>query len=231
MSPARGVFRPTIYPQAINRQAVIPYGLTVEEVVAAMNDVYDLLFAVNEALVSKGYERIEEIMLGNSYSGLISELTVKALAKHSRTLTRNLKIGGHPDLIPVDLYPGNAVLHGDEGIEVKTSLQAGGWQGHNPERAWIMVFQYAVDVETEPMTERMPFQFVRVMLARLDQNDWSFSGRTGTSRRTPTASIRKSGTDKLDTNPLYTIPGYSRRRMISRIPKEVEAIEERADLI
>lgn len=144
-------------------------------------------------------------MLGNSFSGLMSELIVKALPKYSRTLARNAKVGGHPDLIPVGEYSGNSVLSGDEGIEVKASIQASGWQGHNPEAGWIMIWQYTKDETTEPIKDRNPSQFRRVLIARLEKEDWSFSGRKGQSRRTPTASILKSGTQKLLSRAVYEL--------------------------
>jgi len=128
----------------------LPYGLTIKAIKAAMEDVYETLYTINNGLVAKGLERLEETLLGNSFSGLLSELAVKGLARHSKTLARNIKVGGHPDLIPKRKYPNDSVLRG-EGIEVKTSIQTGGWQGHNPEASWIMIFQYSMDKTTQPM--------------------------------------------------------------------------------
>ena len=204
--------RPALYEQGFDSAIALPYGLTLGEVQAAMEDVYDLLNALNRAAVSKGVDRLEELMLGNTFSGFISELAVKSISNHSESLTRNLKIGGHPDLIPVDAYPENAVLRGDRGIEVKVSRHRSGWQGHNPEECWVMVFQYAIDTITSPPQERAPFEFERVMIARLNRDDWSFSGRSGESRRTPTASILKRGTDKLHANALYQRPSVFGRQ-------------------
>ena len=195
-----------MYEQGFDSAIRLPYGLTLGEVRAAMEDVYDLLNALNRAAVSKGMERLEELMLGNTFSGFISELMVKSISNHSESLTRNVKIGGHPDLIPVNAYSEDAVLRGDRGIEVKVSRHSSGWQGHNPEECWVMVCQYGIDTATSPPQERAPFEFERVMIARLRRDDWSFSGRRGESRRTPTASILKPGTDKLHANALYQRP-------------------------
>ena len=41
-----------------------------------------------------------------------------------------------------------------------------------------------------------PFRFIKVVGALLTQNDWSFSGRSATSRRTITASVTRSGYQK-----------------------------------
>lgn len=91
---------------------------------------------------------------------------------------------------------------------MKASRNKGGWQGHNVESGWIMIFQYQVDLEGQPVEEREPTKFVRVLIAQLSEDDWSFSGRRGALRRTPTASILRSGAQKLLANPLYLDPTY-----------------------
>jgi hypothetical protein len=42
--------------------------------------------------------------------------------------------------------------------------------------------------------------------ARLDKEDWSFSGRSESSRRTITASVTKSGYEKMMANWIYRAP-------------------------
>jgi hypothetical protein len=146
---------------------------------------------------------LEELLLGNSLSGIISEFLVKNIARASATLEANLKVGGHPDLFPQGHYTSNLVLKGDEGIEMKASIQKGGWQGH--EDCWLMVFRYAVGAQHN--NEAVPLTFVEILCAYLTKADWSFSGRTGASRRTPTASITTTGVEKLRENFLYRVPG------------------------
>jgi hypothetical protein len=197
-----------IQEEYVNPNAWLPYGLTVSEVIRAMQSTYDFLHDVNTFLVSRGYSRFEEMLLGNSFAGLLSEVVVKNLGDASQTLTPNLKVGGFPDLIRLDQYPGNAVLRADEGIEVKSSRQSGGWQGHNPEAGWYLIFRYQIDVETEPVQDRLATHFVQILAAQLGQSDWSFSGRVGQSRRTITASITKEGMHKLRSNPVYQHPGF-----------------------
>jgi hypothetical protein len=51
--------------------------------------------------------------------------------------------------------------------------------------------------------DRAPTTIDRVAVAELEETDWTFSGRTGTSRRTPTASINKVGRAKLDAGTIY----------------------------
>ena len=110
----------------------------------AVAETYRLFHGLNNFLLSNGFRPLEELLLGNSFSGIISEFLVKNIARASQTLEANMKIGGHPDLLPKGYYTSNSVLKGDEGIEVKSSIQPRGWQGHNPETCWLMIFRYAI---------------------------------------------------------------------------------------
>ena len=205
--------RPTqLDPRYVNHHASLPYGLRVDEVEKAVAETYRLLHGLNDYLVEAGFHSLEDLLLGNSLSGIISEFLVKNVARASMTLEANLKVGGHPDLLPKGQYSSNLVLKGDEGIEVKSSIQKGGWQGHNPEDCWLMVFRYRVG-EQEYGVE-LPLTFIEILCAKVEQSDWSFSGREGSSRRTPTASITASGVEKLRRNFLYRIPkvGVGRHR-------------------
>jgi hypothetical protein len=68
-----------------------------------------------------------------------------------------------------------------------------------------MIFRYALGKQEDGTI--WPITFTEILCARLLKKDWSFSGRKGPSRRTPTASITSSGVEKLRTNFLYRIPG------------------------
>ena len=201
-------------PRYINRSVVLPYGLLVDEVADAVAETYRLFHGLNDFLTRNEFRPLEELLLGNSLSGIISEFLVKNIARVSTTLEVNLKIGGHPDLLPKGHYSSNFVLKGDEGIEVKASIHKGGWQGHNPEDVWLMIFRYAIGRQAAGAV--VPLTFVEILCARLDRSDWSFSGRIGASRRTPTASITARGVEKLRSNYLYRIPdvGVGRHRLI-----------------
>ena len=46
-----------------------------------------------------------------------------------------------------------------------------GWQGHNPETGWLMVFRY------EAANQAKPTQFVQILAAKLSLRDWSLAER------------------------------------------------------
>jgi hypothetical protein len=173
----RFIQRPIVLEEHFNDGAVLPYGLTVAEVKQAMHGTYDFFHAINPLLVERGYGRLEDILLGNSFAGVLSETLVKNLSDASHTLTRNRKVGGHPDLILSGRYPGDAVLRGEDGIEVKASKTKGGWQGHNPEKGWVVIFRYIVDTLTEPVEDRHPTEFVEVLAAELETDDYRLDQR------------------------------------------------------
>jgi len=201
-------------PRYVNEEVELPYELKVSEVEDAVRETYRLFHGLNGYLARSGFHPIEELLLGNSISGIVSEFLVKNIARCSDAVVANLKVGGHPDLLPKGYYSSNLVLAGEDGIDVKSSVQKGGWQGHNPENGWVMVFRYAVGKQRDGTT--LPLTFVEILCANLTKSDWSFSGRKGTSRRTPTASITRSGVEKLRSNFLYRLPGagVGRHRLV-----------------
>jgi hypothetical protein len=130
---------------------------------------------------------------------------VKSIAKVCPFLIANEKIGGYPDLLPTGSYSSAFVLKGEQGIEVRASIQKGGWQGHNPEQGWGMIFRYAVGRQDDGSA--MPLTFIEILCSQLSADDWSFSGREGASRRTPTAPITASGVERLRSDFIYRVPG------------------------
>ncbi len=103
------------------RYVVLPYALKVKEIEQAVAETYRLFHGLNDFLENSGFRPLEELLLGNSLSGMISEFLVKNIARAAETLEAN------PDLLPKGHYASNLVLKGDEGIEIKSSIRRGGW--------------------------------------------------------------------------------------------------------
>src|SRR5207249_1690188 len=138
-----------------------------------------------------------------TFSGLVSEVVVRNIAKYSRSVVRNRYVGGHPDLIPANHRGGDNQLRCDEGIEVKTSRQSGGWQGHNPETGWLMVFRYELGTD-----KNSPTRFVEILAANLEIEDWSLAERGQQSSRTRMCSINARGVEQQRANALYRDPEH-----------------------
>jgi len=191
-----------------NPNAVIPYGCTVEHIRTTMNDFLNFLGFINLQLNGKGIPRLECFLMPANFSSIVGEFMCVTIPKHCPTLVKNRYHNGHPDLLPRDTYPGNSELHAEEGIEIKGSRYLRGWQGHNAEDAWLMVFVFEANrvTDADKGIAPMPFRFLKVVGAQLTEDDWQFSGRSATSRRTITASVKRSGFDKMEANWIYRTP-------------------------
>lgn len=188
-----------------NADAALPYGFRVRDVSRSMFAFQDFLKTINTELNSKGMSRIECILPPASFSSMVGEFAVKNISENSVALVKNSYHNGHPDLLPINMYSGNSILRGEEGIEIKASRNDRNWQGHNPESSWVLVFVFD---SNKPLDEvkgapSKPFRFRTVAGARLEESDWNYSGRSNSSRRTITATINSSGREKIMRNWIY----------------------------
>lgn len=191
-----------------NPNAKLPYGLEIDHIYSGMKEFLDFLGFVNQQLDTKKIPRLEDMLMPANFSSVVGEFLCTAIPKYCKGLARNQYHNGHPDLIPADRFPNNAVQHTKEGIEVKASRYESGWQGHNPEDVWLMVFVFESNGPRDKGRgiKRKPFRFLKVVGARLKKRDWLFAGRSETSRRTITASVTKSGFTKMEANWIYKAP-------------------------
>lgn len=190
---------------AFNRACKLPHGLTTAHLATAMGEFLDFLGFVNAQLRTKDIARFETLLMPANFSSMVGEFMVAGIAKHSGVLVKNRYHNGHPDLVPAGLYPGDAKQYGDHGIEVKASRYDKGWQGHNPEASWLMVFVFESGRPTDVAkgVPPRPFSFKAVYGAQLTKEDWTFAGRSETSRRTITAAVNRTGYEKMVRNWLY----------------------------
>lgn len=191
-----------------NPHTELPFGLNTDQMFAAMTEFTDFLGFVNTQLNSKSIQRLETILMPANFSSMVGEFMGANIPKHCKTLVKNEYHNGHPDLIPAGMFPENAVQHSDQGIEIKASRYLKGWQGHNPEDTWLMVFMFDGNrpKDASQGTDPRPFRFLMVAGAMLAKEDWRFAGRSSTSRRTITASVTASGYEKMMANWIYRIP-------------------------
>jgi hypothetical protein len=193
-------------PAGFNPSAVLPYGLTTAHLAGAMTDFLDFLRFINTRLNDEKLPRLESIIMSANFSSLVGEFMNAGIPKYCKTLVKNKYHNGHPDMIPAGSFPGDSVQHANEGIEIKASRYVRGWQGHNAEDTWLMVFVYDSNRVKDGAENPRPFRFLEVLGARLVKHDWLFAGRSPTSRRTITASVKPSGYAKMNANWIYRLP-------------------------
>lgn len=183
----------------------------MDNVCSAMNEFIEFLSFINQQLNSKNLARLESMLMPANFSSMVGEFMGAGIPKYCKSVVKNQYHNGHPDMIPATRYPRDSVQHSDEGIEIKGSRYVRGWQGHNAEDAWLMVFCFdsSRPVDSSKGVAPKPFRFLQVVGARLKKSDWTFSGRSATSRRTITASVNGDGYKKMMANWIYKAPGLS----------------------
>lgn len=185
-----------------NPDTALPYELRIEDFKLAVQDVYDFFFDVNQGLVEKGLERLDDMLRPAIMSGVLSDMLTASLAKHARTLTVNTYFNGHPDLIVRGKYPNNGAKSGEHGVEIKTTRKAGGAvDTHGAREQWMCVFVYAVDNQTEPAIARAPLRFTEIYLGQVRIEDFRRNPRSELGTRT--ATLHAEGIAKLRRNWIY----------------------------
>jgi hypothetical protein len=165
----------------------------------------DFLEFINQQLHTKEMARLETFLMPANFSSIVGEFMNIGIPKQCASLIKNQYHNGHPDLIPKGMFPNDSVQHSVDGIEIKGSRHKSGWQGHNPEAVWLLVFHFDSNRSNDQQKQIPPKSFVfrGVYAAKLEKDDWNFSGRSATSRRTITASVNQSGLQKMKANWIY----------------------------
>ncbi|MBN4005529.1 hypothetical protein [Nostoc sp. LPT] len=108
------------------------------------DDFVEFLGFINQQLYSKEIERLEVMMMPANFSSMVGEFMISNIPKYCSKLVKKQYHNGHPDLIPAGMFPKNSAQHSHIGIEVKASRYQSGWQGHNPEDTWLLVFVFDI---------------------------------------------------------------------------------------
>ncbi len=196
-------------PARFNPDCTLPYGLEAGHICKAMGEFISFIGFINKQLYTKKMPRLESFLMPANFSSIVGEFMNSSIPKYCSSLVKNQYHNGHPDLIPTGKFPKNSVQHSKDGVEVKGSRHSSGWQGHNPESVWLMVFHFDSNTSNDVKDQIGPksFEFKGVYAAKLVVSDWTFSGRSDTSRRTITASVNRSGVDKMKENWVYESTG------------------------
>ena len=191
--------------EKFNSHCHLPYGVTTEHICLAMSEFINYLGFINTQLIERRMPKQESFLMPANFSSMVGEFMNMSIPKYCSTISKNTYHNGHPDLIPSGRFPNNSVQYASEGIEVKASRHLSGWQGHNPEAVWLMVFCFDSNTcnDVAKHIPEKPFKFLAVYAAKLEETDWNFSGRSETSRRTITASVTRTGLEKMKSNWIY----------------------------
>jgi len=198
------IAREAVHNEAFNKAAKLPFQLRLADFQLAMQDVYDFFFDVNELLLNRGLNRLDDMLRPAAMSGMISDMLTGAMAKHARVLVENKHFNGHPDLLVQGRYPNNCVASGVDGIEIKSTRKKGGAvDTHGAREQWMCVFVYEADHVTEPAMKRAPMRFGEVYLAYVVETDFRKNSRGDLGTRT--ATLDRAGIQKLRSNWIYRL--------------------------
>lgn len=185
-----------------------PYELRQGDFQLAMQDAYDFFGDVNRMLRGRKLQRLDDMLRPANMSGMISDMLTDSLAKHARALVNNNHHNGHPDLLTRGDYPGDAAESGKTGVEVKSTLRAGGAvDTHGARDQWMCVFVYSVDNETDPVDDRSPMTIREIYLAEVVESDFRLNARNSATG-TRTATLDREGLKKLRPNWVYLDPTW-----------------------
>lgn len=210
----------TVDRSGLNQDANLPFELRLSDFENGMQDVYDFFHDVNEMLLRKGLQRLDDMTRPAAMSGMISDMITASLARFSRSLVPNEYFNGHPDLVVRGRYANNAIASGEDGVEIKSTRKAGGAvDTHGAREQWMCVFVYEVDTETEPASAREPMRFTEVYLGHVVEDDFRSNARS-TEKGTRTATLHKDGIAKLRKSWVYRIESRVEKERAAKKPKK-----------
>ena len=104
-----------VNPNTFNSSAKLPYKLSTDHIRRAMESFISFLKVINKALHADQLDRLESILMPANFSSIVGEFVGAAIPKFCLDLVKNKYPNGHPDLIPVGLYPDNRIKVVDSG--------------------------------------------------------------------------------------------------------------------
>lgn len=191
-----------------NDNAAYPYDLKNADFAKAMQDVYDLLYAIDKRMIDGHWGRLADLAPKQTISGLLSALLGGSLANASHSLVVNALDNGHPDLLLRGSHPRNSAQSAEEGSEVKSTVKSGGAVDmHGAREHWLCVFVYDPDTEKNderPFKERKPITFTEVYLSHVTTDMYRKNGRGELGTRT--ATLDAAGLLKFRKDWVYRLP-------------------------
>ena len=163
------IARNTVNPANFNPEIELPYQLRKDDFRSALQDVYDFFHDVNEHLIAKGLQRLDDMLrpaimsggsvryahvkLGNAFprSGgkqLLQRPSGTWWFRASTQITRSKRV--------------------NKGWKSRRLEKRGGAvDTHGARNQWMCVFVYKVDTKSEPAVNRRPMTFTEVYLGEV----------------------------------------------------------------
>ncbi|TKX86974.1 hypothetical protein EXE43_05675 [Halorubrum sp. SS5] len=206
--------RPEVQERFVNRDAELPYGLEVSQVVSAVESFYEYWHEVNEWHLEQGYGRFhEQFRANNAIGGFVSHRLTIRFAEESPDFVLNRLDDGYPDL----LYDGTDYEWPETydvkdpdgpGLEVKSSRGTTFYAHHNME-GWLLGIFYRINARGEADTDEAPapddtppIEVTQVLCASMDQEDWEYRDAEGSNRTNTSELEAGTGLHEMRKNPI-----------------------------
>jgi transcriptional regulator with XRE-family HTH domain len=191
---------PRINSDYLRQEVPLPPLLNITHIEMALNETHRIIHLLNSTLLAETKQSLSQIIQGNNYSGIVSNLLTKSFS--DLTPYKNNSDQKYPDLICVDENQKTI-----DGLEIKSTIRPGkGGESHNGHSGWHLIACY------ESLPQTGDIRFIHVMIANLNghsepEPDWKYLGSrvnqsTG-SQRTETYNTTSVGTTKLRDGSVY----------------------------
>jgi len=201
---------PVVDPAYFVNGVILPPGLSIGHLTAALNETHKVIRSINETLTKVSDRPLSAYIQRNNFSGIVSNILCDSFSR--LTPYRHNHDQRYPDLICKESQT-------ETGLEVKTTIRANkGGESHNGHSGWHIIACYALDETSGDI------KFVQIMFADLIGHgqpgaDWKYQksvvNKTTGSQRTETYITTTAGTEKLRQGTVYldtSVIDTSRRR-------------------
>jgi hypothetical protein len=190
-------------PDGFNPHATIPFGVTTEHLYQSMKEFTTFVQFIDAQLRAQAMARFEDILMAANFNSMVGEFLARTIPKYCRSVVKNNRHNGHPDILPAGKYPNDAAPHaGTDGIEIRASRYLKSWQAHKAEDMWLMMFVFQSGRVNPKETEQVGFKFLIVAGGLLTKSDWP-TRKSEASHGIHEESVTTSAAERLMSNWIY----------------------------
>jgi len=211
---------PESAPRFVNPRARLPYGITPEDITAAIDSVYEYWHEVNEWHIENGHGRFhEQFRANNAIGGFVSNRLTRGLVEQHDDLELNPADDGYPDIHytgdNAEYYPNGKLEWPDDypvkdkegeipGIEVKGARsKSNKFHAHHNVEGWLLGGHYSINARGDNPENVSPIELTQVVIASMEYEDWEERPSGEDSNRTNTSDLPAEGMHELRKNPVY----------------------------
>jgi hypothetical protein len=158
---------------------------------------------IDTQLRAQKMARFEDILMAANFNGMVGEFMSRTIPKYCRTVVKNTRHNGRPDLLPAGKYLNDAAQHaGTDGIEIRASRYLKSWQTHKAEDMWLLMFVFQSGRVNPKVSEPVGFKFLIVAGGPITKADWP-ARKPEASHAISGESVTTSAAERLMSNWIY----------------------------